>query len=148
MAGTRRAGTPQHTVTVDLAPLETLFKALADGTRLRILGLLLGGEVCVCDLHETLGIPQAKASRHLAYLRRSGLVATRRDGLWVRYRLAAPDDRVLRMILDAIGHGLGHLPVVEHDRSRLEKKTGCCATSRVANALGFSCCARPERPEE
>jgi len=139
----RRTVTSQNTGTVDLAPLETLFKALADGTRLRILGLLMAGEVCVCDIHETLGIPQAKASRHLAYLRRSGLVTTRRDGLWVHYRLAAPDDRVLRMILDAIGHGLGHQAAVERDRSRLERKTGCCATSRVASALGFSCCAPP-----
>jgi len=144
MAAMKPAVSSQHTVPVDLAPLETLFKALADTTRLRILGLLMAGEVCVCDIHETLGIPQAKASRHLAYLRRSGLVTTRRDGLWVHYRLAAPDDRVLRMILDAIGHGLGHLPAVERDRTELERKTGCCVTSRVAGALGFSCCAPPE----
>src|ERR1700752_1846813 len=72
-----------------LPEMETLFKALADATRLRILGLLLTGEVCVCDIHESLKIPQPKASRHLAYLRRSGLVDTRRDGLWVHYRLPA-----------------------------------------------------------
>src|SRR5882672_10297790 len=70
-----------------LADMELLFKALADATRLRILGLLLAGEVCVCDIHESLKIPQSKASRHLAYLRRSGLVETRRDGLWIHYRL-------------------------------------------------------------
>src|SRR3990170_3301465 len=93
-----------------IAGLETLFKALADATRLRILGLLLTGEVCVCDIHESLRIAQPKASRHLAYLRRAGLVATRREGLWVHYRLAAPDDRVLKMIFEAIGHGLGHQP--------------------------------------
>ena len=136
----------QSTVTADLTPLETLFKALADRTRLRILGLVLGGEVCVCDIHESLGIPQAKASRHLAYLRRSGLVATRREGLWVHYRLAAPDDRVLKMIFEAIGHGLGHQPAVERDRSRLEEKTGCCATIRAATPPGFSCCGPPARP--
>ena len=67
--------------------METLFKALADATRLRILGLLLTGEVCVCHIHESLKIPQPKASRHLAYLRRAGLVETRREGLWVHYRL-------------------------------------------------------------
>ena len=71
-----------------LREMEALFKALADATRLRILGLLLAGEVCVCDIHETLKMPQPKASRHLAYLRRSGLVETRREGLWVHYRLA------------------------------------------------------------
>ena len=57
-----------------LTELEGLFKALADETRLRILGLLLTGEVCVCHIHESLRIPQPKASRHLAYLRRAGLV--------------------------------------------------------------------------
>src|SRR5581483_2236938 len=66
-----------------LRDMETLFKALADETRLRILGLLLSGEVCVCDIHESLKIPQPKASRHLAYLRRAGLVDTRREGLWI-----------------------------------------------------------------
>ena len=55
-----------------MSEMETLFKALADATRLRILGLLLTGEVCVCDIHESLKIPQPKASRHLAYLRRAG----------------------------------------------------------------------------
>ena len=140
--------TAQSTAPVELEPLETLFKALADRTRLRILGLLMGGEVCVCDIHETLGIPQARASRHLAYLRRAGLVATRRQGLWVQYRLAAPDDKVLRMILEAIGHGLGHQPEVLRDRTRLEQKTGCCVTNRVATALGYSCCAPPKPATE
>ena len=59
-------------MTKQLSEMETLFKALADATRLRILGLLLTGEVCVCDIHESLKIPQPKASRHLAYLRRGG----------------------------------------------------------------------------
>ena len=63
---------PKH-----LSDMETLFKALADATRLRILGLLLTGEVCVCHIHESLKIPQPKASRHLAYLRR-GRVWSRR----------------------------------------------------------------------
>lgn len=71
-----------------LQALESTFKALADTTRLRILGLLLTGEVCVCHIHETLRIPQPKASRHLAYLRKTGLVDARREGLWMHYRLA------------------------------------------------------------
>ena len=74
-------------MTKQLVQMESLFKALADATRLRILGLLLAGEVCVCDIHESLKIPQSKASRHLAYLRRSGLVETRREGLWIHYRM-------------------------------------------------------------
>src|SRR5215470_17429398 len=92
-----------------LIETETLLKALADATRLRILGLLLSGEVCVCHIHESLRIPQSKASRHLAYLRRSGLVATRREGLWIHYRLADVRDPVLRTIRDAVAHALGHM---------------------------------------
>ena len=110
-----------------IGTLETLFKALADRTRLRILGLLLGGEVCVCDIHESLKIPQPKASRHLAYLRRAGLVEGRKKGLWVHYRLAPAADAVRGAVVDAVGHALGHVPAVSRDRQRLDKLTGCCA---------------------
>src|SRR5947207_13976918 len=89
-----------------LVEMESLFKALADETRLRILGLLLTGEVCVCDIHESLRIPQPKASRHLAYLRRSGLVATRRDGLRIHYPLGKTAEPVLAAIGDAVSPGL------------------------------------------
>src|SRR2546422_3537331 len=92
-----------------LTGMETLFKALADPTRLRILGLLLTGEVCVCHIHESLRIPQPKASRHLAYLRRSGLVETRRDGLWVHYRLPASLDPVLGTLRQAGAPALRHV---------------------------------------
>src|SRR4051794_6149906 len=71
-----------------LEQLEEVFKALADRTRLRILGLLGAGEICVCDIHSSLGLPQPTVSRHLAYLRKSGLVEWRKEGLWVHYRLA------------------------------------------------------------
>ena len=106
--------------------METLFKALADGTRLRILGLLLTGEVCVCHIHESLKIPQPKASRHLAYLRRAGLVTTRRDGLWIHYRFATPTDPVVAAISEAVRHGLAHADAVQRDADRLQKKTGSC----------------------
>src|SRR5580704_4669063 len=109
-----------------LSEMEGLFKALADATRLRILGLLLTGEVCVCHIHESLKIPQPKASRHLAYLRRAGLVDTRREGLWVYYRLAASSDPVLSTIQQAVTHALRHLEAVRKDADRLENKTGCC----------------------
>jgi len=109
-----------------LSELDRLFKALADPTRLRILGLLLTGEVCVCHIHESLRIPQPKASRHLAYLRRAGLVDTRRDGLWIHYRLAVSDDPVVRIIQQAVAQSLRHVEAVEKDADRLQKKTGCC----------------------
>src|ERR1700704_1254578 len=85
----------------------TALRALADPTRLRILGLLTGGEVCVCHLHEALNIPQPTASRHLAYLRRAGIVDARREGLWVHYGLANLRDDVVRTIVEAIAHCVG-----------------------------------------
>src|SRR6187401_3538810 len=102
-----------------LHALETAFKALADATRLRILGLLLAGEVCVCDIHQSLKIPQSKASRHLAYLRRAGLVETRRDGLWIHYRIGSLADPVLATIGEAVQHALTHMEIVHRDGERL-----------------------------
>src|SRR4029078_8853672 len=101
-----------------LTELENLFKALGDATRLRILGLLLTGEVCVCHIHESLRIPQSKASRHLAYLRRAGLVETRRDGLWIHYRMATLSEPVLQTISLAVGHALTHMDAVKRDAER------------------------------
>ncbi len=126
-----------------LTDMERVFKALADSTRLRILGLLLTGEVCVCHIHESLKIPQPKASRHLAYLRRSGLVDARKEGLWVHYSLAVSSDPVLATIQDAVRHGLRHLDAVQHDIDRLQKKTGCCLPADD-DARTFACCAGKE----
>jgi len=123
-----------------LAEMETLFKALADATRLRILGLLLTGEICVCDIHESLKIPQPKTSRHLAYLRRSGLVETRREGLWIHYRLGKFADPVLAAIADAVRHALTHMDAVHRDAERLQKRTGCCVPT-PGDVAGVSCCA-------
>ena len=123
-----------------LHEMETLFKALADGTRLRILGLLLTGEVCVCDIHESLKIPQPKASRHLAYLRRSGLVDTRREGLWIHYRLGKPADPVMAAIVDAVRHALTHVDTVHRDGERLQKRTGCCVPG-PGELAGVACCS-------
>src|SRR6478752_10063824 len=121
-----------------LATLEALFKALGDGTRLRILGLLLTGEVCVCHIHESLRIPQPKASRHLAYLRKAGLVEARREGLWMHYRLAELADPVQQSIAATVQHALMHLDAVAKDADRLEKKTGCCRPAIADTRL--PCC--------
>ncbi len=102
-----------------LGSLEQTFKALADRTRLRILGLLRTGEICVCDIHASLDLPQPTVSRHLAYLRRTGLVAARKDGLWVHYRLAPLPDPVMRALLDAVTHAIGHAESGTRDRRRL-----------------------------
>jgi ArsR family transcriptional regulator len=123
-----------------LQTLDRVFKALADPTRVRIIGLLSSSEICVCDIHESLRLPQPLVSRHLAYLRRAGLVETRKEGLWVHYRLASPPDAVTRTLLDAVCHCVGHLTTVSQDGRRLEKKTGCCASTQPAPT--FSCCAQ------
>ena len=70
--------------------IELVFKALADPTRLRLIRLLGDNEVCVCSCVEVLKTHQSKISRHLAYLRRAGLVSARRDGKWTHYRLIDP----------------------------------------------------------
>jgi ArsR family transcriptional regulator len=123
--------------------METLFQALGDATRLRILGLLLTGEVCVCHIHESLKVSQPKASRHLAYLRRAGLVDTRREGLWIYYRLAEAPDPVVAAVKQAVTHALGHLDGVRRDALRLQRKNGCCLPA-VAGAPALSCCAPSE----
>jgi ArsR family transcriptional regulator, arsenate/arsenite/antimonite-responsive transcriptional repressor len=120
--------------TDQLDRLENLFKALGDRTRLRILALLAAGEVCVCNVHESLGLPQPTVSRHLAYLRRHGLVDTRRDGIWVHYRLAPPAEKLAGAIVDAALHAVGHAAAAGTDLKRLSKVAGldvkaaaCCA---------------------
>jgi ArsR family transcriptional regulator len=115
--------------------VESLFKALADATRLRILALLLGREVCVCHIHETLRIPQPNASRHLAYLRRAGLVETRREGLWVYYRMAELSDPILEAIAANVSYALTGIDVVRRDGERLTRRTGCCLPARAFTQL-------------
>jgi ArsR family transcriptional regulator len=77
-----------------VADVEAVFRGFADHTRLRILNLLAAGELCVCDLVEILGLAQPTVSRHLAYLRRTGLVEVTREGKFAHYRLAAPSNAV------------------------------------------------------
>jgi ArsR family transcriptional regulator len=127
-----------------LASMDAAFKALADPTRLRILGLLRGGEVCVCDIHGSLGIPQPKASRHLSYLKKSGLVTARKQGLWVHYQIAPLGDAVMKSLMGAVTHCLCHVELVSRDRQRLETKTGCCAPAESQHP-SFDCCRPPRQ---
>jgi len=124
-----------------IAAMEAVFKALADQTRLRILGLLAAGEVCVCEIHESLRIPQPTASRHLAYLKRAGLVTDRREGLWVHYRLATLSDEVLQTVLDSTTHCLTHVRTTARDRQRLCRQTGRELVV-TDGAPGLTCCDR------
>jgi len=102
-----------------------LFKALADPTRLRLINLMGDDEVCVCFFVEVLKINQPKISRHLAYLRRAGVVSARRDGKWIHYRLVEPPDEHAANIFREVRAGLANEPAMKNDRDRLE--TICCA---------------------
>jgi ArsR family transcriptional regulator len=101
-----------------------LIKALSDPVRLRLINLLRDGEVCVCHLHGALGLPQPTVSRHLAYLRKSGLVVGRKEGLWVHYRLAEPTNDLHRSLLDSVAPTLADMPSMKADRDRLSRL--CC----------------------
>jgi ArsR family transcriptional regulator len=127
------------TAAAPVAGLEALFRALGDQTRLRILALLASGETCVCNIHGALGIPQPTASRHLAYLRKAGLVATRRAGLWIHYRLADPADPATAAVLKAAVDALGQTRPISSDRKRLSGLTS--VPLRVLEATA-SCCLK------
>ena len=104
--------------------LVTLFAALADRTRLRVLNLLGAREVCVCYFVELLGESQPKISRHLAYLRRAGVVSARRDGKWIHYSIARPADSTVAAVLDATLAALDRDKQMQRDRQALERV--CC----------------------
>src|ERR1700733_8315095 len=79
--------------------MQQFFQALGDNTRLRLLNLMGEQEVCVCYFVEILGAPQPKISRHLAYLRGAGIVAARREGKWMHYRIVVPSNPGAAQIL-------------------------------------------------
>jgi ArsR family transcriptional regulator len=105
--------------------IELLFKALADRTRLRVINLIGDEEVCVCFFVEVLRTNQPKISRHLAYLRRAGLVSTRREGKWMHYRVVEPPDEHAARIFREVRTWLANDATMQRDRSRLMKI--CCA---------------------
>jgi ArsR family transcriptional regulator, arsenate/arsenite/antimonite-responsive transcriptional repressor len=104
--------------------IELFFRTLADPTRLRILNLLADREICVCYFVQILGISQPKISRHLAYLRRQGMVAVRRDGKWMHYRLQFPSDEVGAAILRGTLKNLKRSPELADDIAKLG--SACC----------------------
>jgi ArsR family transcriptional regulator, arsenate/arsenite/antimonite-responsive transcriptional repressor len=104
---------------------ESFFKALADRTRLRLLNLLRTDEVCVCFFVEVLKTNQPKISRHLAYLRRAGIVDARREGPWMHYRIVEPPDADAARVLKDVLSWLEKDQSMQKDRDRLIKV--CCA---------------------
>ncbi len=114
--------------------LAMVLKALSDRSRLRIYNLLrASGELCVCDVEGTLRFTQTKVSRHLAYLKRAGLVKDRRQGLWMLYSISEPKGEARKRLLQAIADELKTNPVAQRDSSVLARniKRGGCTTIAV-----------------
>ncbi len=114
--------------------MELFFRALADRTRLRLLNLLGGDEVCVCFFVEILNVNQPKISRHLAYLRKAGVVAARRDGTWMHYRIVEPMNEDAVQVFRAVRALLAKDPEMQKDRKKLVNV--CCAPNPPAHLLG------------
>ena len=114
--------------------LVPLFAALADRTRLRLLNLIAGREVCVCYLVEILRQGQPKISRHLAYLRKAGVVAARREGKWMHYRVERPHDAAAASILDAVFESFQSDREMQSDLARLSR--ACCEPERFVSLQG------------
>lgn len=119
-------------VNTHMKELETLFGALADRTRLRLLNLMSDGEVCVCFFVEILDEPQPKISRHLAFLRNAGLVSARRDAKWMHYSIATPKHPTARRIFQQTLDALRDDPEMQRDRAALTK---ACCSKRVPELL-------------
>lgn len=102
-----------------------MFRAFSDRTRLRILHLLLGGDWCVCDIVTIIRVPQPTASRHLAYLRRAGLVRARNDGLWMYYKPAPAKSSFHRSLLKCLRECFRDVSELAADAKR--EKATCCA---------------------
>ena len=111
------------------ADLTKLFAALSDPTRLRLLNLMDGREVCVCYFVEILGQGQPKISRHLAYLRSAGVVAARREGKWMHYKIIEPRNRDAAQILSQTLDALKKDRAMQADRARLTK--ACCSPQKI-----------------
>ena len=120
--------------------LHFLFRALADPIRLRLLNLIADREICVCYLVEILGQSQPKISRHLAYLRRAGIVAARREGKWMHYRIVMPPDNIgiaqagAAQLLRQTLAWLRQDRKMQADRARLSK--ACCSPKKFTALEG------------
>ncbi len=110
---------------------DRIFRAFADRTRLRILNLLTPGELCVCDLVRVLGHSQPKISRHLAYLRKAGLVTARKEGLWMHYSLAPVKNPFHQKLLECLSCCFADVPELAKDAKR--RADGCCAEEKCCN---------------
>lgn len=114
--------------------MELFFAALADNTRLRLLNLIDETEVCVCFFVEVIGTNQPKISRHLAYLRKAGIVSARRDGIWAHYRIVAPKNEHAARVLRDVREWLKTDKAMQKDRKKLMNV--CCAPQPPVTVQG------------
>lgn len=114
--------------------IELFFQALGDNTRLRLLNLMGDREICVCYFVEILGQGQPKISRHLAYLRRAGIVEARRDGKWMHYRIVMPPNIGATQVLRQTLAWLKEDRAMQADRARLSK--ACCSPAKFSALQG------------
>lgn len=123
----------------NLAEMEKLYMALSDQTRLRLLNLMREDEICVCFFTEALGESQPKISRHLAYLRKAGLVKARREGKWMHYQIEFPENPFAREILYDTLEWLGEQEAMQQEYENLVKV--CCSLNAPVTI------ARAPKPE-
>ena len=106
-----------------------MFRAFSDPVRLRILHLLEGGELCVCDLVAILRLPQPTVSRHLSYLRKADLVSVRQERSWNFYTLLQPKTAFHKKLLECLGTCFHDVPELTSDAKRareIRARGGCC----------------------
>ncbi|MEN6406628.1 MAG: metalloregulator ArsR/SmtB family transcription factor [Thermoguttaceae bacterium] len=115
-----------------LGDVDLMFRAFSDRTRLRILHVLQGGELCVGDIVEIIQAPQPRISRHLAYLRKANLVFVRKSGLWSHYSLTQAKTPFHRKLLECLAKCFGQVPELQADivrATKIRKSGGCCPKS-------------------
>lgn len=121
-----------------MGTVEDYFKGLADINRLRIMNLLLAGELCGCDIQYVIGVTQSNVSRHLTYLKRSGLVADRRAGYRVYYRLVKDDKPEYKALLAYLKIALsGKLFLADMKKLKEAIKHGACSVSEVKSRISL-----------
>jgi ArsR family transcriptional regulator, arsenate/arsenite/antimonite-responsive transcriptional repressor len=132
-----------------LPSLDLIFRAFADRTRLRILYLLQGGECCVGNIVDIIDIEQPSASRHLAYLRRAGLVAVRKDRQWSYYSLAPAREPFHQKLLECLSCCFSQVPEIQEDqrRAREVKEFGGCCPEEVQDVSRKTRAARDKSKE-
>lgn len=108
----------------DVRPLTRLFRALGDETRVRIIALLVHGELCVCHVESALGLSQPNCSRQLGILKSAGVVDSRREGTWVYYQITDQETESVKNVLDVLAKTFGTERALRADHARLKKNCG------------------------